>query len=211
MYRSYILFSSSHVQMWELDHKEGWAPKNWYFHTVVLEKTLESPLDFKEIKPVNPKGKESESEVAQSCLTLCNTMDCSPTRLLRPWDSSGKNTGVGCHFLLQGIFPTQGSNPGLQHCRQMLYPLSHQGSPNPKGNQPWIFIGRIDAEVPIFGHLMWRDDSLEKTLILGKIEGRRRRGRRGWDGWMHHRLDGHEFEQALGDGAGQGSLACCSV
>ena len=55
MYRSYILFSSSHVQMWELDHKEGWAPKNWYFQTVVLEKTLESPLDHKEIKPVNPK------------------------------------------------------------------------------------------------------------------------------------------------------------
>ena len=50
------------------------------------------------------------------------------TRLLRPWDSPGKNTGVGCHCLLQGIFPTQGSNPGLLHCRQTLYPLSHQGS-----------------------------------------------------------------------------------
>ena len=48
-----------------------------------------------------------------------------PARLLCPWDSPGKNTGVGCHFLLQGIFPTQGSNPGLLHCRQMLYPLSH--------------------------------------------------------------------------------------
>ena len=46
--------SSSHVRMWELDHKESWAPKNWYFWTVVLEKTLESPLDFKGIKPVNP-------------------------------------------------------------------------------------------------------------------------------------------------------------
>ena len=45
-------------------------------------------------------------------------------------DSPGKNTGVGCHFLLQGIFPTQGSNPGLPHCGQTLYPLSHQGSPN---------------------------------------------------------------------------------
>ena len=49
-------------------------------------------------------------------------------RLLCPWDFPGKNTGVGCHFLLQGIFPTQGSNPGLLHCRQTLYPLSHQGS-----------------------------------------------------------------------------------
>ena len=52
-------FSSSHVQMWELDHKEGWAPKNWCFRTVVLEKTLESRLDCKEIKPVTPKGNQS--------------------------------------------------------------------------------------------------------------------------------------------------------
>ena len=49
-------FSSSHVQMWELDHKEGWAPKNWYFWTVVLEKTFESPMDCKEIKSVSHKG-----------------------------------------------------------------------------------------------------------------------------------------------------------
>ena len=52
-----------------------------------------------------------------------------PTRLRHPWESPGKNTGVGCHFLLQGIFPTQGSNLGLLHCRQTLYRLSHQGSP----------------------------------------------------------------------------------
>ena len=71
---------------------------------------------------------------------------------------------------------------------------------NPKGNQSWIFIGRTDAEAPNFDHLMWRTDLLEKTLILGKIEGRRRRG---WQrdeivGW-HHWLNGHEFEQTLGD------------
>ena len=53
----------------------------------------------------------------------------SSVRLLCPWDSPGKNTGVGCHFLLQGTFSTQGSNPGLLHCRQILYSLSHQGSP----------------------------------------------------------------------------------
>ena len=52
-------FSSSHVWMWELDQKEGWAPKSWCFQTVVLEVTLESPLDHKEIKPVNPKGNQS--------------------------------------------------------------------------------------------------------------------------------------------------------
>ena len=52
-----------------------------------------------------------------------------PARLLCPWDSPGKNTRVGCHALLQGIFPTQGASSGLLHCRQILYCLSHQGSP----------------------------------------------------------------------------------
>ena len=92
-------FSSSPVWMWEFDHKEGWAPKNWCFWTVVLEKTLESPLDCKEIKPVNPKG-----------------------------------------------------------------------------NQSWILIGMLKLKLQYFGYLMWRTDSWEKTLMLGKIEGRRRRG-----------------------------------
>ena len=53
-----------------------------------------------------------------------------PSRLLCPWDSPGKSIGVSCHSLLQGIFPTQGLNPGLVHCRQILYQLSHQGSPD---------------------------------------------------------------------------------
>ena len=64
--------------------------------------------------------------VAQSCLTLCNPMDCNP-----PGSSvhcPSNNTGVGCHFL-HGIFPTQGLNPSLPHCRQILYHLSHQRSP----------------------------------------------------------------------------------
>ena len=56
---------------------------------------------------------------------ICNLY----TRLLHPWDFPGKNTGMDCHFLLQEIFPTQGLNPGLPHCRQILYQLSHQGSP----------------------------------------------------------------------------------
>ena len=103
-------FSSGHVWMWELDYKESWVPKNWCFWTEVLEKTLESPLDCKEVQPVLPKG-----------------------------------------------------------------------------NQSWIFIGRTDAEVKLqyFGHLMRRADSLEKTLMLGKIEGGRRRGRQ-----RMRRLDG---------------------
>ena len=110
---------------------------------VILLKVVPHPL---------PSCFRSESELAQSCPTLCNPMDCSPvqlfatpwtvvlsnslqphrllpTTLLRPWDFPGKTTGVGCHFLLKEIFPTQGSNAGLPHCRQTLYCLSHQGSP----------------------------------------------------------------------------------
>ena len=65
--------------------------------------------------------------VAQSCLTLCNPMDCSLPGSSVHADSPDKNSGVGCHVLLQGIFPTQGFYPGLLHGRQILYHLSHQG------------------------------------------------------------------------------------
>ena len=67
--------------------------------------------------------------VSHSCPTLCDPMDFSPPGFLVYGDSPGKNTGVDCHALLQGIFLTQGSNPGLLHCRWILYRLSHQGSP----------------------------------------------------------------------------------
>ena len=104
------------VWMWELDCEESWALKNWCVWTVVLEKTIESPFDSKEIQPVHPKG-----------------------------------------------------------------------------NQSWIFIGRTDAEAetPIFGHLMWRADSFEKTLMLGKIEGGRRRAlqRMRWLDGITHSMD----------------------
>ena len=93
-------FSHSRVWMWELDYRVDWALENWCFRTVVLEKSLESPLNCKEIKPVNPKGYQS-------------------------W------------ILLEGL------KPKLQYS----------------------------------GHLMPRSDSLEKIVMLGKIEGRRRRGR----------------------------------
>ena len=95
-------FSCGHVWMWELDCEESWASKNWCFWTVVLEKTLESPLDCKEIQPVHSEG-----------------------------------------------------------------------------DQPWDFFGRNDAKAKLqhFVHLMWRVDSLEETLMLRGIGGRRRRGR----------------------------------
>ena len=63
------------------------------------------------------------------CVWLCNPLDCSPQGSSVHEDSTGKNTGMGWHPLLQGIFPTQGSNPSLPHCRWILYCLSHQGSP----------------------------------------------------------------------------------
>ena len=69
---------------------------------------------------------------ATPCIVAC-------PKLLHPWDFQDKSTGVGCHFLLQGIFPTQGLNPVLSHCRQMLYHLSHQEVPNIlRGDQCYI-------------------------------------------------------------------------
>ena len=67
--------------------------------------------------------------VTQSCLTLHDLMDCSPPGSSVHNDSPGKNTGVGCHALLQGVFPTKGVNVGLPHCRRILHHLSHKGSP----------------------------------------------------------------------------------
>ena len=72
---------------------------------------------------------ECECEVAQSCPILCDLMDYSPPGSSVHGDSpEGKTTGVGCHAFVQGLFPTQGSNPGLPHCRQTLYHLSHSGA-----------------------------------------------------------------------------------
>ena len=68
-------------------------------------------------------------KVTQLRPNLCNPMDYSPPGSSVHGDSSGKNSGVGCYALLQGIFPTQGLNPGFLHCRWILYGLSHQGSP----------------------------------------------------------------------------------
>ena len=99
---------------WELDCQESWVPKNWCFWTVVLEKTLVSPLDCKEIKTGNPKGSESEMSpwFMSDSLWLHGLQ---PSSLLCPWDFPGKNTGVDCHLLLQGIVLIQGLNLCLLH------------------------------------------------------------------------------------------------
>ena len=93
-------FSNSHVWVWELDYKESWAPKNWCFWTVVLEKTLESPLDCKEIQPVHPKGNQSWlfnwkdrcwSWNSNTLATCCGEL----THLKRPWCWERLRAGEG--------------------------------------------------------------------------------------------------------------------
>ena len=84
-----------------------------------------------------------QSVCAQSCLTLCNLHGPQPARLLCPWNSLGKNTGVGCQALLQGIFPTQGSNPcllRLLHCRQILY---HRASEQEMWSKPPALLAHL--------------------------------------------------------------------
>ena len=92
-------FSSSHVRMWELDYKESWVPKNWCFWTVVLEKTLESPLDCKESQPVHPKGDQSYVFIGRTdwCWGWnCNTLATSCEELThckRLWCWEGLGAG----------------------------------------------------------------------------------------------------------------------
>ena len=83
---------------------------------------------FRSAVPYIVSGVYSIVLVAQSCLILSDPMDCSPRGSSAHEIFPGKDTGVGCHFLLQGIFPTQGSNPGLLHCGQILYRLSYKGN-----------------------------------------------------------------------------------
>ena len=83
------LWFFSHVKMWELDYKEGWELKNWYFWIVMLEKTIESPLDSKEIKPINPKGNQSwnciEKVDPEPEALIVGTWYKEPTHWKRPW------------------------------------------------------------------------------------------------------------------------------
>ena len=92
-----------------------------------LEKLKECP-NHKAFKLPRPDSNEVKVLVTQSCLTLGDPMDCSLPGSSVHGDSPGKNAGLGCHAVLQGIFPLQGLNPGLLHCKQILYHLSQQES-----------------------------------------------------------------------------------
>ena len=94
--------------------------------------------------------------VTQPCLTLCKPVDCSPPGSSVYGDSPGKNTGVGCHALLQGIFPTQVSNPGLPHGRWILYYLSHQGSHN-TCLVTWTQCLILSRLIKLKGTLIWHE------------------------------------------------------
>ena len=180
-------------------------------------------------------------KVTQSCPTLW------PHGLYSPWNSPDQNNGVGSLSLLQGIYLTQGLNPGLPHCMGILsssnvrmWELDNEKAELQRIDAfklwcwrrllrvPWTarrsnppILKKISPEYSLealmlklklqyFGHLMWRTDSFEKTLVLGKIEVRRRGQPEDKIFGGYHWLDGHEFEQASGVGDGQGSLACCS-
>ena len=105
-------FSSSHVWMWELDHKESWVLKNWCFWTVVLEKTLESPLDCIEIKPVNPKRN-------QSCIIIERTDAKAETPILPPPDEKnwliGKDLDAGKDWRQEEKGTTEDDMVGWHH------------------------------------------------------------------------------------------------
>ena len=97
-------------------------------------------------KPLRIAGKWSESVSHSVVSDSLWSYGLYPTRLLCPWNSPGKITGVGCHFLLQGIFPTQGSNVGLPHCRQTPYQLSHQ-----ENQRIWVTFSYFFARLINFG------------------------------------------------------------
>ena len=113
---------------------------------------------------------------AQSCPTLCNPVNYSPPGSSVHGDSPGKATRAGCHALLQGIFPTQGFNPGLLHYRQILYHLSHQGSPRSLSLLQGIFATPPYLRLKITGRERNRAQctlqlNVTKLMNLGETSG----------------------------------------
>ena len=102
--------------------------------------------------------------VTQSCPMLCNARDCSSARLLCPWNSPDRNTGMGSHSLIQGIFLTQGSNWGLLPCRQILYQLSHQRHVKPCYSRPVVPGGSRRGAEPSVDSPLWTGPEISAQL-----------------------------------------------
>ena len=124
-------------------------------------------------------------KVVQSCLTICDPMDC-------PWNSLGHNTGVGSLCLLQGIFPTQESIPVLPHCRQILYQLSHKGSPRILEWQPIPSPADLPDSGIELGSPALQVDSLP-TVLSGKPYMQSTSCK--MLGWMKHKLESRLLEE----------------
>ena len=167
----------------------------------LIEKYLLNP----KLNVTLSQKKERKKKVIQLCLTLCHPMDYSLPNSSVHGILQARILELVAVPLSRGIFPTQGSNPGLPHWRQILYCLSHQGifpefwdnfkvkrllkyrkwkPVNPKGNQPWIFIARTVAETE--APKLWLPDAKSQLIRkdpdvwwLGKIEGRRKKGKHG--------------------------------
>ena len=132
--------------------------------------------------------------VTLSCPTLCDPMDCSPPGSSVHGDSPGMNTEVSCHVHFQGIFPTQGSNPGLPHCRQILYHLSFQGNPGELYDQIYIlerFLLLLYGE-RIEGRLEWQFE--DQIVLWERRVARMRVG--GWGQCIGREVD--KFKMHLG-------------
>ena len=159
--------------MWELDCEESWAPKNWCFRTMVLEKTLESSFDSKEIKPINLKGNQSWIFIGRT------DAEAEAPILLQP------DTKNWCFWTVV-LNKTLGSPLDCKEIKPV----------NPKGNQSWIFIGETDveAEAPALWLPEIKGRLLRKVLDAEK-DWRQEKGTTEDEmvGW-HHRLNGHEFE-----------------
>ena len=123
--------------------------------------------------------------MVQSCLTICDPMDC-------PWNSLGHNTGVGSLCLLQGIFPTQESIPVLPHCRQILYQLSHKGSPRIMEWQPIPSPADLPDSGIELGSPALQVDSLP-TVLSGKPYMQSTSCK--MLGWMKHKLEPRLLEE----------------
>ena len=141
--------------------RHAWCPLRWTQVPKLLNRSsphlpLQAPSGLLHIHPAGsgPWGKWKCPSL--SCVWLFVTTWTQPARLLCPWKSPGNNTGVGYHSLLQGIFPTQGLNPGLLHCRQMLYSWATREA-HTNADSPAIPITLSPFPLIQVSHLFWQD------------------------------------------------------